>query len=75
MSDIASKLIDFQNEIFKLKNRMKFLENESNTLKHSVKDLEKDNDILQQQKTLKCQKLIFNVNEIGIIYLLFTIIF
>jgi hypothetical protein len=44
---------------------MKFLEDESNTLKHRVKDLEKENDILKQQQTLQSQKLIFNVNEIG----------
>jgi predicted DNA binding CopG/RHH family protein len=44
---------------------MKFLEDESNTLKHRVKDLEKENDILKQQQTLQSQKLIFNVIEIG----------
>jgi hypothetical protein len=44
---------------------MKFLEDESNTLKHRVNDLEKENDILKQQQTLQSQKLIFNVNEIG----------
>jgi hypothetical protein len=44
---------------------MKFLEDESNTLKHRVKDLEKENDILKQQQILQSQKLIFNVNEIG----------
>jgi FtsZ-binding cell division protein ZapB len=52
MSDITSKLTDFQNEIFTLKNRMKFLKDESNTLKHRVKDLEKENDILKQQQTI-----------------------
>jgi transposase-like protein len=31
MSDITSKLTDFQNEIFTLKNRMKFLEGKCNT--------------------------------------------
>jgi chromosome segregation ATPase len=43
---------------------MKFLEDESNTLKHQVKDIEKENDILKQQQTLQSQKLIFNINEI-----------
>jgi predicted nucleic acid-binding Zn-ribbon protein len=65
MSDITFKLADYGNEIFALKNRMKFLEDESNTLKHRVKDLEKENDIIKQQQTLQSQKLIFNVNEIG----------
>jgi hypothetical protein len=44
---------------------MKILEDESNTLKHRVKDLEKENDIQKQQQTLQSQKLVFNVNEIG----------
>jgi hypothetical protein len=44
---------------------MKFLEDESNTLKHRVNDLEKENDISKQQQTFQNQKLIFNVNEIG----------
>jgi uncharacterized protein YoxC len=65
MSDITSKLTDFQNEIFTLKNQMKFLEDESNTLKHRVKYLEKENDILKQEKILQTQKLIYNVNKIG----------
>jgi predicted nucleic acid-binding Zn-ribbon protein len=65
MSDITSKIIYFQNEIFTLNIRMKFLEDENNTQKHRVKDLEKEKDILRQQKTLQSQKLIFNVNEIG----------
>jgi chromosome segregation ATPase len=44
---------------------MKFLEDESKTLKHRVKDLEKENDMHKQQQTLQSQQLIFNVNEIG----------
>jgi hypothetical protein len=44
---------------------MKFLEDEYGTLKHRVKELEKENDILRQQRALQSQKLIFNVNEIG----------
>jgi hypothetical protein len=37
---------------------MNFLENESNTQKHRIKDLEKENDILKQQLALQSQKLI-----------------
>jgi hypothetical protein len=43
---------------------MKILEDECNTQKHRLKDLEKENDILRQQQTLQSQKLVFNVNEI-----------
>jgi hypothetical protein len=32
---------------------MKFLEDESKTLKHRVKDLEKENDVLKQQQILQ----------------------
>jgi hypothetical protein len=34
---------------------MKFLEDESNILKHRVKDLEKENDILKQQTLQKSE--------------------
>jgi chromosome segregation ATPase len=64
MSDITSKLTNFQDEIITLKNRTKFLEDEWNSQKHPVKNLEKENDILKQQQTLQSQKLIFNINEI-----------
>jgi hypothetical protein len=64
MRDITSKSTNFQDAIVTLKNQMKFLEDERNTQKHLVKDLEKENDILRQQEVLQSQKLVFNINEI-----------
>jgi hypothetical protein len=47
MSDLSTRLTEFQDVIIILKNQMKILEDECNTQKLQVKDLKKENDILR----------------------------